>query len=151
MPVNRIILRTMFISAGVCGLSGMIQASGADKTLTDSVAGGDGFTAIIVAWLARLSPVGILIVAVMFGVLEKGCASVETVYKISSEFFGILQGIILFFVLGVEFFITVSRAAAKRRLSDEHFSCFPVCRRAVGRSAAVSARWVKSSPKRPGT
>ena len=76
MPVNRIILRTMFISA------------------------------IIVAWLARLSPVGILIVAVMFGVLKKGCASVETVYKISSEFFGILQGIILFFVLGVEFFIT---------------------------------------------
>ena len=106
MPVNRIILRTMFISAGVCGLSGMIQASGANKMLTDSVAGGDGFTAIIVAWLARLSPVGILIVAVMFGVLKKGCASVETVYKISSEFFGILQGIILFFVLGVEFFIT---------------------------------------------
>ena len=70
------------------------------------MAGGDGFTAIIVAWLARLSPVGILIVAVMFGVLKKGCASVETVYKISSEFFGILQGIILFFVLGVEFFIT---------------------------------------------
>lgn len=106
MPVNRIILRTMFISAGICGLSGMIQASGANKMLTDSVAGGDGFTAIIVAWLARLSPAAILIVAVMFGVLKKGCASVETVYKISSEFFGILQGIILFFVLGIEFFIT---------------------------------------------
>lgn len=105
MPVNRIILRTMFLSAGICGLSGMIQASGANKMLTDSVAGGDGFTAIIVAWLARLSPVGILIAAALFGILKKGCASVETVYKLSSEFFGILQGIILFFVLGAEFFI----------------------------------------------
>lgn len=106
MPVNRIILRTMFISAGICGLSGMIQASGSDKMLTDTVAGGDGFTAIVVAWLARLSPVGIIIVALLFGILKKGCATVETTFKLSSEFFGILQGIILFFVLGVEFFIT---------------------------------------------
>jgi len=106
MPVNRVILRTMFLSAGICGLSGMVQASGADKMLTDTVAGGDGFTAIIIAWLARLSPVGILIIAILFGVLEKGCATVETTYKLSSEFAEILQGIILFCVLGAEFFIT---------------------------------------------
>lgn len=106
MPVNRIIWRTMFLSAGICGLSGMVQASGADKMLTDTVAGGDGFTAIIIAWLARLSPVGILLIAVLFGVLEKGCATVETVHKLSGEFADILQGIILFCVLGAEFFIT---------------------------------------------
>ena len=106
MPVNKIILRTMFISAGICGLSGMIQASGSDKMLTDTVAGGDGFTAIIISWLARFSPVGIVIISLLFGLLEKGCATVETTYKLSSEFAGILQGIILFFVLGAEFFIT---------------------------------------------
>ena len=104
--VKKVILRTMFLSGAIGGVCGMLQACGTDATLSTGIAGGVGFTAIIVAWLARLSPVGILIVAVMFGVLKKGCASVETVYKISSEFFGILQGIILFFVLGVEFFIT---------------------------------------------
>lgn len=106
MPVNRIILRTMFISAGICGIAGMIQASGSDKMLTDSVAGGDGFTAIIISWLARFSPVGIVVISLLFGLLEKGCSSAETAYKLSSEFAGILQGIILFFVLGAEFFIT---------------------------------------------
>ena len=105
MPVKKIVLRTMFLSAGICGLAGILQASGADKQLTDSVAGGVGFTAITVAWLARLSPIGILIVSVLFGILEKGSGAVESAFKVSPSMADVLQGIILFFVLGAEFFI----------------------------------------------
>ena len=55
----------------ICGIAGMVQASGSDLTLTTSVAGGVGFTAIIVAWLAQLNPVGILVVSLLFSVLER--------------------------------------------------------------------------------
>lgn len=105
MNVRRIILRTMAISAGICGLAGMLQATGADKTLSDTVAGGVGFTAIIVAWLSRLNPFGILIVASLFAVLEKGSGTVQSLHNISASAADVLQGIILFFVLGSEFFL----------------------------------------------
>lgn len=105
MPVRFIILRTMAISGGICGIAGMTQATGSDMTLATSVAGGVGFTAIIVAWLAGLKPYGILITAVLFAVLEKGCSVMQSTYDLSSYSADILQGIILFFVLGGEFFI----------------------------------------------
>lgn len=105
MNVKKIIMRTMFISGAICGLAGMIQASGADKTLTDSVAGGRGFTAITVAWLAQLNPALILVVSVLFGMLTKGSGYIQSMFKIPSAAADVLQGIILFFILGSEFFI----------------------------------------------
>lgn len=105
MPVKKIILRTMFLSAGLCGLVGMLQVSGPDRQLTDAVANGRGFAAVSVAWLARLSPAGILIVSFLFSVLEKGCSMMQTEFRIPASMSDILQGIILFFVLGSEFFI----------------------------------------------
>jgi ABC-type uncharacterized transport system permease subunit len=105
MPVRSIIMRTMFMSAGICGLVGMLQVAGPDRQLTDAVANGRGFTAVSVAWLARLSPLGILVVSFLFSVLEKGCSMMQTEFGIPSSMSDILQGIILFFILGSEFFI----------------------------------------------
>ena len=105
MPVRSIVMRTMFMSAGLCGLVGMLQVAGPDRQLTDAVANGRGFTAVSVAWLARLSPLGILVVSFLFSVLEKGCSMMQTEFRIPSSMSDILQGIILFFVLGSEFFI----------------------------------------------
>lgn len=105
MNVRKIILRTMFLSGGIAGLGGMVQATGSDITLTTAVAGGVGFTAIIVAWLAQLNPVSITIVSFLFSVLEKGSSVVQSNYGLSTACAAVLQGIILFFVLGCEFFI----------------------------------------------
>lgn len=105
MPVKSIILRTMFISAGICGLAGMLQVSGSDKQLTDAVAGGRGFTAVSVAWLARLNPFGILLVSFLFSVIQKGCSMMQTEFRIPASMSDILQGILLFCVLGGEFFL----------------------------------------------
>ena len=105
MNVKKIILRTMFLSAGIAGLAGMLQASGADRTLTETVAGGVGFTAITVSWLSQLNPLAILIVSALFGCLEKGSGTIRSVYNISPSTSQVFQGIILFFVLGAEFFI----------------------------------------------
>ncbi|MFI3172330.1 MAG: ABC transporter permease [Eubacteriales bacterium] len=105
MNVKKVILRTMFLSGAVCGIGGMIQATGSDITLTTSVAGGVGFTAIIVAWLAQLNPFGILAVSFAFSVLEKGSSVVQSTYGVSTNSADVLQGIILFFILGCEFFV----------------------------------------------
>lgn len=104
MNVKKIVLRTMFISGAICGLAGMIQVSGAAYTLGDGVAGGVGFTAIIVSWLARLNPIIILIVSVFFAILEKGSSVMQSTYGLSQSVSSILQGIILFTVLGMDFF-----------------------------------------------
>ena len=89
----------------VCGIGGMVQAPGSDVTLTTAVAGGVGFTAIIVAWLAQLNPPVILLVTFLFSVLEKGSSVVQSSFGLSSDCADVLQGIILFFILGCELFI----------------------------------------------
>lgn len=105
MNVKKIVVRTMFLSAGLAGLAGMLQASGADKTLTESVANNVGFTAITVAWLANLNPLAMVVVTVLFCILTKGSDTIQSLYNIAPAAAEVFQGIILFFVLGSEFFI----------------------------------------------
>ncbi len=104
MNVKKIMIRTMLISGAICGIAGMVQASGADATLSVGVAGGVGFTAIIVAWLANLNPGLILIISALFAILEKGSRVVESNMGISADSSAVLQGILLFFIIGCEFF-----------------------------------------------
>lgn len=114
MNVKKIVLRTMFLSGAVCGLGGMIQATGSDITLNTAVAGGVGFTAIIVAWLAQLNPPMILVVSFLFAVLEKGSSVVQSSYGLSMDSADVLQGIILFFILGCEFFVRYAFVLRKK-------------------------------------
>ena len=114
MNVKKIILRTMFFSGAICGLAGMIKATGSDITLTTSVAGGVGFTAIIVAWLAQLNPAMILVVSFAFSVLEKGSSVVQSTFGLSTNSADVLQGIILFFILGCEFFVRFKMVRNKK-------------------------------------
>lgn len=105
MNVHRIIMRTMFMSGAIAGIAGMAQATGSDATLAAGVAGGVGFTAIIVAWLGNLNPVSIFLISALFSILEKGSSVVQSNYGLSTDCADVLQGIILFFILGCEFFI----------------------------------------------
>jgi len=115
MNYRRIVLRTMAFSGALSGIAGMIQVSGSDMTLATSVAGGVGFTAIIIAWLAQLNPVGILVVSFLFSILEKGSSVLQSSYGLSSYSSDVLQGIILFFVLGCEFFVRYRFVFRKKR------------------------------------
>ena len=103
--VKKVVLRTMFLSGAIAGIAGVCQAAGSDMTLSMGVAGGVGFTAIIVAWLCQLNPGMILVVSLLFSILEKGSSVVQSTYGLSSDCADVLQGIILFFILGSEFFV----------------------------------------------
>jgi len=105
MNVGRIIIRTMLISGAIAGFVGFMQVSGADFTLTETTAGGVGFTAIIVAWIAHLKPPIMILVAMFIATLERGALRIQTVFAIPAALAAILIGIILFFMLACEFFI----------------------------------------------
>ena len=102
--IFRTILFTMFLSGGLCGLAGMIQASAVINTLSVEVAGGVGFTAIITAWLGALKPHWIVVVSVLFAAMVQGGSYIQTAFGISAASASIIQAMILFFVLGSDFF-----------------------------------------------
>lgn len=105
MNIKVIIITSMLISGGLCGLAGMIQASGIERTLAASLSGGYGFTAIITTWLGRLSAPIILLVCLIFAVLLQGGAYLQIAMSVPASVADMIQGIILFFVLGSEFFL----------------------------------------------
>ena len=103
--INRTILSARFISGGLCGLVGMLQASAVNNTLSTQVSGGVGFTAIIIAWLSQLNAFAALVVSVLFALLTEGGNYIQTAFNIPEAAALIIQALILFFVLGSEFFI----------------------------------------------
>lgn len=105
MNVAFITLVTLFISGAISGMTGMIQASAVSKTLSVQLSGGVGFTAIITTWLSGLSPIFILLVSFLFAAMVEGGSFIQTAFQIPPAAADILQALILFFVLGSEFFI----------------------------------------------
>lgn len=102
--ISRTILLSMLLSGGICGLAGMIQASAVSNTLSVEISGGVGYTAIITAWLAALKPPWIIVVSVLFAALVQGSSFVQTAFGISAASALVIQALILFFVLGSDFF-----------------------------------------------
>jgi len=105
MNVTKITVRTACLSGAICGLVGFMVASGANQTLYADVADGVGFTAITVAWLAQLNPFAMILISLLFGVLSKGASSMQTGLAIPSSVSSIIKGLLLFCLLGCEFFI----------------------------------------------
>lgn len=114
MNVKKIILSALFVSGGIAGIVGMMQASGVNQTLSTQVAGGYGYTAIITAWLSGLKASIIIPVSLLFAIMIKGGGFIQTAYQIPQSAADILQAIILFFVIGSEFFIQYKLVIGKK-------------------------------------
>ena len=105
MNVGFIMMRTMFLSGAICGIVGFIVASGADGTLSSGVANGVGFTSITVAWLSQLNPFAMIAISMMLAILTKGAGSLNTQLNVPVSVSDIIIGLLLFCMLGCEFFI----------------------------------------------
>lgn len=103
--VKKVIIRTMLISGAICGLSGFVAVSGASHTISTSTAGGRGFTAIIVAWLAKFNTFTMILISLLLVFLDKGAIEIASKYDLNDYVSSMITGIILFFILGSEFFI----------------------------------------------
>ncbi len=105
MDIARNIVLVMLISGGLAGLAGFSQVAGVAHRLQNGIAVGDGFTAIIVAWLAKLNPWAVLLVSVLLGGLSTGGDQLQITMGLPAAVAGVLQGSILFFVLGGDVFV----------------------------------------------
>lgn len=105
ISVKKVMLRTMALSGAICGIAGFILVSGSGHTISTSTAGGRGFTAIIVAWLARFNTLAMVLIAFGITFMEKGAIQIASQYGLNENASDVLLGIILFFILGAEFFI----------------------------------------------
>jgi len=103
--VKKVIIRTMALSGAICGLAGSIIVSGASHTISSAAAGGRGFTAIIVAWMAKFNPIAMLFVSALLIFMEKGSIQIASQYGLNENASDIITGIIIFFLIGFEFFI----------------------------------------------
>lgn len=105
ISVKKVILRTMAISGAICGLAGFILVSGSSHTISTSTAGGRGFTAIIVAWLSKFNTFTMILVSFFLIFMQKGALQIASQFNLNENASDVITGIILFFILGSEFFI----------------------------------------------
>ena len=106
--VRKVIIRTMLISGAICGVAGFLLVSGADHTITRDTIAGRGFTAIMVSWLAKFNPLYMILTAVLIVFLERGAIQISTSCGLNDSFSEIITGIIIFFIIGCEFFLNYS-------------------------------------------
>ena len=103
--VKKVIIRTMILSGALCGIAGFLLVSGTDHTVNRDTAGGRGFTAIMVSWLAHFDPLYMILTSLLLVFLERGAGEISTTFGLNESFSEIITGIIIFFIIGSEFFL----------------------------------------------
>lgn len=106
IKVDRVIIRTMALSGALCGLIGLLLTSSTDHTMTTTIVDGRGFTAVMVSWMSKFNPFIMIAASLLLVVMDRGASEVSSVFGLNHSFADILTGIILFFIIGTEFFIT---------------------------------------------
>ena len=108
ISVKKVIIRTMIISGAICGIAGFLLVAGADHTITRDTVAGRGFTAIMVSWLAKFNPLYMVLTSLLIVFLERGAVQISTSCGLNDSFSEIITGIIIFFIIGCEFFLNYS-------------------------------------------
>lgn len=106
IKVEKVIIRTMVLSGAICGLVGLLLVGGINHTLTTTIAGGQGFTAVLVSWMSKFNPITMGLSSFLIVFMDRGASEISTNYGLNRSFSDILTGIILFFIIGCEFFIS---------------------------------------------
>ena len=106
IKVERVIIRTMVLSGAICGLIGLLLVGGINHTLTTTVVDSRGFTAVMVSWMAKFNPIMMVFTSLLLVFLSRGASEISSTFGLNHSFADILTGIIIFFIIGSEFFIS---------------------------------------------
>ena len=99
---NRLVWVAMLISGGLAGLAGMFEVSGTLNQLSTNLSPGYGFAAIIVAFLGRLNPIGVIPAGLLLALSYLGGDAAQINLGLPNAVTGIFQGILLFCLLGCD-------------------------------------------------
>jgi simple sugar transport system permease protein len=113
ISVEKVIIRTMLLSGAICGLAGLLLVGGINHTITTTISDGQGFTGVMVSWLAKFNPIAMIFTSLLIIFMDRGASEISTAFELNQSFADILTGIILFFIIGCEFFIRYKIIARK--------------------------------------
>lgn len=119
IKVDKVIIRTLLLSGAICGFTGWMMVSGVDHTITTTLAGGRGFLGIMISWLAQFNVIAMIFASFLIVFLEQGAGEISTAFGLNQSFADIITGIILFFIIGCEFFINYKVHRRKKSGKEE--------------------------------
>ena len=105
IKVPRVIIRTMLFSGAICGLAGLLLVGGIHHTVSTSLVGGQGFAAVMVSWLAAFNPVVMILTSALLIFMGSGANQLASSCGLNQSFGDILTGVLIFFIIGSEFFV----------------------------------------------
>lgn len=117
--VPKVVIRTLIVSGALCGVAGLILVGGTDHTVCTTTVGGRGFTAIMVSWLGKFNPFYMVLTSFLIVFLERGASQVSTDFRLPNAISDIVTGIILFFIIGCEFFLQYKILSTKNRKEND--------------------------------
>ena len=119
IKVEKVVIRTMLISGAICGFAGLLLVGGTNHTLNADIVDGRGFTAVMVSWLGKFNPLGMVLTSFLLVLMDRGAGEIATDFGLNASFGDILTGIILFFIIGCEFFIHYKISFTKASKKEE--------------------------------
>lgn len=114
IKVPRVIVRTMLFSGAICGVAGLLLVGGIHHTVSTSLVGGQGFTAVMVSWLAAFNPIVMILTSALLIFMGSGANQLATSCGLNQSFGDILTGVLIFFIIGSEFFVQYKISFRKR-------------------------------------
>lgn len=119
IDVPKVILRTVALSGALCGIAGFLLVAGTDHTISMSTAGGQGFIAVMVSWLAKFDPLWMILPSFLLVFLQRGAREIAMTFRLNDSITDIITGIVIFFIIGSEFFIHYEIHFRKRKGAKE--------------------------------
>ena len=119
IKVGKVIIRTMVLSGAICGLVGLLLVGGINHTITTTIVGGQGFTAVLVSWMSKFNPLTMVFSSFLIIFMNRGASEISTNFGLNQSYSDILTGIILFFIIGCEFFISYRIQFRKKAEKEE--------------------------------
>ena len=117
--VKKVVVRTLVVSGALCGVAGLLLVGGTNHTISTTTVDGRGFTAIMVSWLGKFNPLYMVLTSFLIVFLQRGAGQVSTDFRLPSAISDIVTGIILFFIIGCEFFLQYKILSTKNRKEND--------------------------------
>lgn len=117
--VKKVVIRTLAVSGAIAGIAGFLLVGGINHTISTTTVGGRGFTAIMVSWLAKFNPLTMIITSFLIVFMERGAEQISSDFNVDPSISDILTGIILFFIIGCEFFLQYKIMFNKNRKEEK--------------------------------
>ena len=104
LNVKKVVIRTMILCGAVCGIAGFLLVSGSSHTVSETVVGGRGFTAVMISWLGHFNPLEMVLYSVLNAIITVGSSNAAANLQYSGEVANVLSGLFFLLILTSEFF-----------------------------------------------